>query len=218
MFCIGRNFKDHLVPAFLPLAGPPFIRPGCSEPHSTWFECCQEWSKMPTMGKMSTNAEVWWLDREKRLTIIPLHPTVSPFQKSRNSTLIHIVYATAVQLQWLVSTFVTTAYFSASSLGMWQRPNIAGEEKVVRMWDDSWSCWLLYTSEGCQVWKALCPQHYVFMGYNMGSSQRNCLIQLLQQEASISINTHFWTKLRLLCIQSLDVLPPLHIGFFPYVS
>lgn len=155
---------------------------------------------MSTMGKMSTNTEIWCLGRDKRLTIIPLHSTIFPFQKSRSSTLLHLVYTTAVQLQWLVSTFVTTASFSASSLGMQQRPNTAGEEKVVKMWDGSWSCWLLYTSEGSWVWIVLCPRCCVFMGYNMGSPQRNCSIQPLQWEVFLSIDTHFWTKLRVLYI------------------
>jgi len=36
MVWVGRDLKDHLLPAPLPWAGTPCTRPGCSELHPTW--------------------------------------------------------------------------------------------------------------------------------------------------------------------------------------
>jgi len=33
MVWLGRDLIDHLVPAPLPWAGTPCVRPGCSKPH-----------------------------------------------------------------------------------------------------------------------------------------------------------------------------------------
>jgi len=36
MVWVGRDLKDHAVPAPVPWAGTPSTRPGCSKPHPTW--------------------------------------------------------------------------------------------------------------------------------------------------------------------------------------
>ena len=44
---VGKDLKDHLVPVFLPWAGTPSTRPGCSKTHPT----CQGWGSHSFSGQ-----------------------------------------------------------------------------------------------------------------------------------------------------------------------